>query len=360
MKILIIDDNELSVKGIIDYCNNNHWENKRIDFNDAYSYIFEYDPDIIILDWREDSDKIDSGEQILDAIWNTTFRPVVLFTANKSIIDVSSKQKESNMLTIIEKGDETPVYDYLSEMEPFITELTNFRRSMSRALISSLNAVDFFKKVDTDASAIEYMLSKRVSAFFDKDYISELSPSFVQYLCPPISSCLGVCDVIRQYNAEKDLDSSGNPEEYLIILTPSCDLYKSQNRHPKVKKAICAKCRSKDKFHNCGLSDEPTADDINTVKTMLNTGYNNKYVPLPGIPSILPFMTVDLKKIDLIKIDEIALDKESINSKTKYIRIASIISPFKEQIVWAHMLNSCRPGVPDRQMDIWAKELLTK
>lgn len=32
---------------------------------------------------------------------------------------------------------------------------------------------------------------------------------------------------------------------------------------------------------------------------------------------------------------------------------------FREQIVWAYMQNSCRPGVPDRNTKLWAKEILT-
>ena len=41
-----------------------------------------------------------------------------------------------------------------------------------------------------------------------------------------------------------------------------------------------------------------------------------------------------------------------------YFRVASVDSPFREQIVWAYMINSCRPGMPDRNMDLWAKELM--
>jgi len=126
MRLLIIDDNETSVKGIRDFCIEKKWESKIVDFEGAFYEILDFDPDIIVLDWREDADKTDVGSDILDKIWNTAFRPIVLFTANSEIIDVTDKCKESNMLTVISKGDEAPVKDYLTEMAPFISELTSF------------------------------------------------------------------------------------------------------------------------------------------------------------------------------------------------------------------------------------------
>ena len=78
-----------------------------------------------------------------------------------------------------------------------------------------------------------------------------------------------------------------------------------------------------------------------------------------GFANIIPYMTVDLKKIELVKIDEIAPDKPLLTDDKRYYRVASICSPFREQIAWAHLQNSCRPGVPDRNMELWAKEILT-
>ena len=49
------------------------------------------------------------------------------------------------------------------------------------------------------------------------------------------------------------------------------------------------------------------------------------------------------------------LSEKEINENTKYYRVASVNSPFREQIVWAHMINSCRPGMPERNMDEWAE-----
>lgn len=360
MKVLIIDDIEETVKGIMDSCEENNWPCELVDFDDSYRALLEFNPDVVVLDWCEDAGKIDAGKNILEKIWKVTFRPTVIFSANADIIDVTSKSEKSNMLKVISKGDETPVIDYLRDIERFSTSLSSYRNDMSTALIESLNAIDNLKGEDQiEQSAVGYILSKRTSAFFDDKYTSELSPSWVQYLCPPVSSCLNVCDIIRAIT-DKDLNNIGDPEEYSIILTPSCDLYHTDGRLPKVTHALCACCYGKEKFHEHELCAEPSKNKISSVQKKLNTGYSNNYVALPGFSDILPYMTVDLKKVVLVPLNEIAENNKCITDDIRYVRVASVCSPFREQIVWAHLQNSCRPGVPDRNTELWAKEILTK
>ena len=361
MKVLIIDDIEDTVKGIIDNCEENKWEYQLVGFDKASAALLDFNPDVIVLDWCEDAEKINTGEYILNKIWDIAFRPVLVFSANAYIIDVKSKLDKSKMLTVVPKGDETPVIDFLKDIEKFVNALSEYRSNMSSALIESMNSIYHFKNdSEIEESAIGYILSKRTSAFFDDKYISSISPSWVQYLCPPLGTCLSVCDIIRVNNNNSDMHLAGKPEEYCMILTPSCDLYHSEGRLPKVTHALCAHCFPKEKFHGHDLSDNPSNSKISSVKTKLNAGYNENFVPLPGFSDVLPYMTADLKKIELIPLNEIAVNISSITDEIKYIRIASICSPFREQIVWAHLQNSCRPGVPDRNTELWAKELLTK
>ena len=70
-------------------------------------------------------------------------------------------------------------------------------------------------------------------------------------------------------------------------------------------------------------------------------------------------MTVDLRKIEQVRLGDIAKSEKSIMASSKYYRVASVSSPFREQIVWAHMINSCRPGMPVRDTITWAKGILT-
>ncbi len=361
MKVLIIDDIELSVKGIIDECSEKGWDNKRVDFDHAYTALIDFDPDVVILDWCEDAENINEGECILDKIWDITFRPIVVFSANAPIINIDSKLTQSNMLTIFGKGDESPVISFLQSIEKFANALSVYRKEMSMALIQSLNAVDNLKSITEISDAdIGYTLARRTSAFFDDKFIADLSPSWVQYLCPPVGDSLNVCDILRVYNSTKDMTKAGEPQEYYIILTPSCDMVKSPTRDPKVTHVLCAWCSPKNDFHKFELSDTPKTKNIEKVEKMLNLGYNESKVSLPSFSDILPFMTADFKKVCLVPFEEISACVSGCTDATKFVRIASICSPFREQIVWAYMQSSCRPGVPDRNTEFWAKEILIK
>lgn len=361
MKVLIVDDIPSSVKGILDHCEEQNWEKNLCGFDEAYKYMLEFDPDIVVLDWRDDADKIDIGKSILDHIWNICFRPVVIFSANALTINIDEKLKESNFVKIISKGDEDPVIQFLNDMEKFVSALAKYRKEMGKAVISSLNSIELIKDEDMlEPDSVGYILSKRTSAFFDKEYIGNLSPSWVQYLCPPISDGLCVCDIIRKKSQESSFENVGMPEEYSLILTPSCDMSSENGRVPKVSHVLCAHCYSKDLFHGKELKAAPSKKNIESVEGKLNSGYNGAYVALPGFSNVLPYMTVDLKKIELVPLAEIALSILQANEDARYVRVASISSPFREQIVWAHMQNACRPGVPDRNTEMWAKEILTK
>ena len=360
MKVLFVDDIETTVKGIRDYCQEKDWETKISGFEDVYKYLLEFDPDVIVLDWKNDAEQIEMGDTILNHIWNVCFRPIVIFSAIADVINIDEKIQLSSMIKVIRKGDEQPVIDFLEETERFVSSLASYRRDMGKALISSLNFIDLLKsEANIEDNAIGYVLSKRTSAFFDKEFIGELSPSWVQYLCPPINESLCVCDIIRKTSQESSFDSAGKPEEYCIILTPSCDMNSENGRTPKVAHVLCAHCYPKEHFHGKTLTDIPTEKSIRNVMSKLNSGHRDALVAIPGLVNTIPYMTVDMKKLELISITSIELSINEKNENTKYIRVASVSSPFREQIVWAYLQTSCRPGVPDRNSELWAKEILT-
>lgn len=360
MKVLIVDDIEDSVKGIYDYCEEKDWDPEICGFDDVYTSIAKFNPDVIVLDWRDDDANSDVGEEILNNIWSNSFRPLVVFSANEAIINIQSKLSQSSMLKLISKGDETPVIEFLQKIEAFTTALAKYRADLSNALIAALNSIEHIKsQPNFENDAVSYILSKRTSTFFDDAYIGELSPSWVQYLCPPINNTLCVCDIIRKTSQGANYQTAGSPEEYAIILTPSCDMYHDNNRRPKVTHVLYARCFPKELFHGKTLSASPSNSGINSVRAKLNAGFDENYVALPSFSNVIPYMTVDFKKIDVVAIDQIASSKEEITDSTKFVRVASICSPFREQIVWAYMQSSCRPGVPQRNTELWAKEILT-
>ena len=53
------------------------------------------------------------------------------------------------------------------------------------------------------------------------------------------------------------------------------------------------------------------------------------------------------------------IDRTQIGDGDKeYTRIASLDDPLRELVAWAYMLTAARPGLPERDFDAWAKEII--
>ena len=149
-----------------------------------------------------------------------------------------------------------------------------------------------------------------------------------------------------------------------LILTPSCDLYRTEKRQAKVDGVLCAKCvdtkKFVDQFGNISGATKNDNKHKDKLRTVLNTGFKDNMVPLPPMEKVVPSMIADMKALETIDIKRIAVSVEDYISdpeQYRYVRVCSIDSPFKEQIVWAYLNNACRPGVPDRDMDWWIEML---
>ena len=62
-------------------------------------------------------------------------------------------------------------------------------------------------------------------------------------------------------------------------------------------------------------------------------------------------MAANLKELDLMPIENIGDAKE-------FTAIASIDSPFRELVSWTYLQIACRPGLPERDLDTWATEII--
>ncbi|MPM52112.1 hypothetical protein SDC9_98868 [bioreactor metagenome] len=283
---------------------------------------------------------------------------MVVFSGNAKTISIEDKLKSSSLLRLYSKGDETPVNQYLEENETYVTALADYRRNMGLALVEAFNAIKPIRETEKDYpgdNIVKYILAKRTSTYFDVQYMDQQLPPWGMYIYPPVAKSLLVCDIIRAVAPETNLDTAGDAEEYMMVLTPSCDMVASR---PKVPHVLCAHCSRKKDFYCNNIRGEKGQEEqqIDKIRVALNKGYNDQWVALPYMENVIPYITVNLKKIELVALSEIAL---SISSHTEqpYVRVLSIDSPFREQIVWAHMQNACRPGVPDRDTENWAREL---
>jgi len=363
MRLLIIEDTKESVKGIMDFANKASWEMQCEDFTDAEAKIREFAPDIVVLDWMFDVEEAEKGKQILETIWENNFIPIIIFSALASTITLDEKYLENPLISLISKGDEEPVVEKLKEWEKYTPAIKNLRDDMNKALITSLRTIEIFNASEFPGDdVVKYMLTKRTANYFDKDFEGTNPPAWIQYIYPAMSDTFLVCDVLRKVSSEADHAKEGEVDEYSVILTPSCDIV-----NDNTPQLLVASCECKEKYCNIelGARENITSgkgkEKVEDMEKNLNRGHVGAKVALPKLSGILPYLTIDLKKVQLILKEKTALSRKTIIPGThEYYRVASIDSPFREQIVWAHMLNSCRPGMPDRDTVKWAEEILAR
>lgn len=365
MKVLMIEDNEETIHGLIDAVDERGWEHEVATFKDAQDKIITFDPDVIVMDWMFDDEDAELGKPILEDVLSKEFRPVIVFSAHDLSTVLEDTINEFPLIDFTRKGgDDSELACTIDGWKESAVALSNLRHNMNTALVESAKALKNFRNMDAfpEESVVSYMLSKRAIQFFEQIEVGEYPPAWIQYSYPPVTENLLVADIIRFYGEDKDQSVPGIPDEYAVILTPSCDM---ANHGSDVFKVLIAKCCGKEKVSEVRLkSNENTEtgkgkDKVVSVVKELRYGYNKAFVALPPLPNVLPGMTIDLKNVDYMLMADVASSFDEFNKEFhKAYRVASIISPFREQLVWAHMINSCRPGMPERDMTTWAKGIL--
>ena len=365
MKVLMIEDNEETIHGLIDALEERNWEHKLSTFDEAEEKISTFDPDVIVMDWMFDDEDAELGKPILKNVLSKEFRPVIVFSAHDLTTILEDTIEKYPLINFTRKGgDDSELALIIDGWKESALALSKLRNNMNSALIESARALKNFSSMDSfpEESVVSYMLSKRAIQFFEQFEVGERPPAWIQYSYPPITEKLLVADVIRYYSSGKNQKLPGMPEEYAVILTPSCDMV---NHGSDGFKVLIAKCCSKEKFTESRLrSSENTSSGkgktkVDNVAKELRYGYNKAFVALPPLPNVLHGMTINLKDIDFMLMADIATSWETFDENShKAYRVASIICPFREQLVWAHMINSCRPGMLERDVTTWAKGIL--
>ena len=82
MKVLMIEDNEETIHGLIDAVDERGWEHEVATFKDAQDKIITFDPDVIVMDWMFDDEDAELGKPILEDVLSKEFRPVIVFSAH--------------------------------------------------------------------------------------------------------------------------------------------------------------------------------------------------------------------------------------------------------------------------------------
>lgn len=357
MKLLFIEDEYEVAEAAISLLGSDAHQYDIGDFNSLNEKNMSFLPDIIVLDLMKGGKTVDptgkEGKSSFDTIWDNRFCPIVIYSANPDLIDDIDPEKSKHPLVgKVKKGKNIePLQEKIEKFKPCIEGMNKITEDVNKVLHSTLR--DIAPKIFTldgivkKEVAIQHMGRRRISVLMDDS--SLLRPMLApeeQHIFPPLGDYPKTGDIIRSISGDKS-----NPESYRIVLTPSCDLVKIVGRDPKVTEVLCARCeKPKVSFAKAQIRFK----EENIIK-VLRDGYIKEFLPIPGFKGVIPPMVANLKALELISYNSIGNERAS---GIDYIRVTSVDSPFREQIAWAYQNTSCRPGVPDRDCDSWAKQYL--
>ncbi len=349
IRVLLVEDDPDSVASVLDSIKANIQDavTKFVNFDLAELTIGSFLPDIVVLDIARGNpaEGDAAGVQTYEFIWRKRFCPIVVYSAMPELLE----KDDHAFVKKVQKGDgsEARVLTAIQEFEPHVRALQMTEEEIRRRLSEAMREVapyafEVFTEDEERKEAVRRAGRRRVAAMMDEpsDDGTRLAP-WECYLYPPVSRDTLLGDVLMKY--------SGNAEEpgsFRVVLTPSCDL----TREPKVRKVLVARCyQMSTALKKVGLESSTATRRIK--ERILSAGYNQSVIPLPPLRGVIPAMAADLRDLDLIPLTKIGNDK-------LYQRKASLDSPFRELIAWAYMQTACRPGLPDRDLESWEKEII--
>lgn len=344
MRVLMIEDNQDDITGIIDHCEEKGWEHEVCpDFGNGLLKIDCFDPDVIVLDLQNNEDTTYPGTGIINKIWEKQFRPVCVFSGQIVNSAVEKGHYPSPLIRFIDKGDERPVNDFLDQIEPYIISIKDMQQRTHEAYKRSFDVLEFvIEDKITDANIIAYLCNNRIKDSFSFELEDSALPAWGQYIYPSLSKHFSTGDVVC---CQDELNNKSLEEKtYYVIMSPSCDIV-----HHKISRILAVKCKNiKSLCTDLCLPSHDSKEARKKLSKILNTGYFNRFFILPSLGKILPDLIVDMKDICTIEFGDL----------DKYKKIISLSSPYCERLVWAYMQNACRPGVPTLDVEKWAERLI--
>ena len=362
LTVLMIDDEKEITETVRDEAERNIEGIRFIverDFDKAAECIKEHRPDILILDiFRGPSANKDvAGQEVWESLWATRFCPVVVYTAGFTGLSPAIPG-DHPFVKYLEKGGGTDsaVIEHIQAFVPTAAALRSAEAEIERVFQSVLRSVAQFAFNHTNDAAtrtnmIVRAARRRLAAMMDETISDDKRGllGWEQYLVPPIGNSLLMGDVIQVAGAAKD-----DPLSYRVVLSPSCDI---QHGRCKVEKVLLAKCSEGSDYVVQGVRVTNTKKVEDRLPIALNDAHARGFVLLPSLHGRFPPLAVNMRALDLVPPDQIAQAGEEGYA---YSRVVSVDSPFREQIAWAYLQISGRPGVPDRDHSGTVEELLSQ
>ncbi len=352
------------------------WKCKYATFDNAFDKIRANEPDLIILDLMlgsaEEDPEGSAGADMFNKLKAEVCCPIIIHSANPSLhLD---DNKKTPLLEKVKKGkgSHNRVADAVDKMSAVIDGITEVKTEFKKFLMEALWELtpgfigsEEQKTFPGNDETYVYLARRRVAAMLDETiFTGRKLTAWEQYIYPALGEHPLFGDVL--YFGEYTIEAKNNIKNYRLVLSPSCDLVFDKKRSPKITKVLVAHCEGiKSVLSKEAMSFETQEDSelaAAEFRIAFTQGLANSRIPLPSIPNLTPDMCANLKRLELIDFnkDDGLHVKTGKKQKTKFFRIASVDSPFREQIAWSYMQVSCRPGVPDRDRDTWAMDVIKK
>ncbi len=358
-RILIIEDNAAVVETIRDAAKDAMPDIfiKHAQFAEMKQQLEESRPDIVVLDVYEGvatGDKV--GEPAWQAIWDRVFCPVIIYSAGAMELEPPVPH-DHPFVKAVKKGrkSEEIVVKHLCDFQPFVAVFRQVREEIAAVLrnvlqVTSAHMLKDNGDRDEQCATLARAARRRVAAMIDEKTVlsGEKLVGWEQYLVPALGEHPLTADVLRRVGGD-----AADATSYRLVLTPTCDMVRGK---PKIEAVLTATCApAQDFVTNCIGRDAAERKIKERLPGALTRGAIDGYLPLPEFPGEFPCMTACLKKLDLIPLSDIGTPgAEAI----VYERVASIDSPFREQVAWHFVHTSGRPGIPDRDMDEWTDRII--
>ncbi len=374
MKLLIIEDENHMVELLMKEINHalDGVECFSSDFDHAESSVKEIQPDVVVLDLLLGGNNAEAetpGIGTREFIWAHRFCPIIVHSADPSHHESSSE--EHPFVRSIKKGRNSPkevieaLYDFCPHIKALQEAKCEIDAEVEKAFAQAMR--DVAPQVFTDtangadvekrAKAINRAGRRRLGAFLEGVSADDVRSAWEIYLCPPASKHILLGDLLLRTDGEADNGRACEVVEnnFLLVLSPSCDLVVSETREPQVPSVLAARCKST--RQGIGRTALGSLPDSNTrarkrlKRYLLTAGHLEGIIPLPRYRDVIPTMAADLRDLCLIP-------TEAIGAEAKYRRVASMNSPYRELVSWAYQQIACRPGLPDRDVEAWSSEVL--
>lgn len=366
LHLLFVDDKEEDLRPVLNLIEDG--ENLRCKLVDsvdqAKEFIKETPPDIVILDLALLSGTSDlNGKEIENLIWDQYFCPIVIYSGFPEAYEGSDTQKRSQhpFVKIVSKrrDSEDRVIEAIKTFSPYAQALQEIARDVQSAqqnalrdVVPSIVSAIPDEEVNNSIENVKSTVRRRIASMMDEPLSSGIPlAAQTQYLIPPIGSDLSLGDILREKNNDPEA-----PASFRVVLTPSCDMIASGERSAKVSSVLVAKCDSiKTLIENTSIGKgEMNSKRKKRIETsILTSGFYQNVIPFPGFSGHIPSMGANMKDLSLIPLSDIIGEE----SNRKFLRVASIDSPFRELISWAYLQVAGRPGLPDRDFASWGNEI---